>query len=308
MTKRTLIIIIAILAVLDIAAGFWYLASHVNSDGKSGELFENDRQAVDADTISESIVPDKFKIIEKQGYFVSKEPSKQGHYRTYWSSVKRFKGRIPVTINGSTAINSLMAEITRKTFGFNDPSLETHINAFTKEPVFNTKEDVDYKKMLKKPFTEDHYGNVQNIKVYPTFNSNHILVMVIDQTTFNGDYFQEKMQFVTFNRLRQQVMTNDEIINYNESSEILNLVNENIDKLKEEGHDLHHAIHLPSEIYVRRNGIFFIFPAGTIASLNDGMQEIFVYYKQLKPYLTKDFRHIVEHNNGFWHYNPISFN
>ena len=41
MSKRQLFIIIAILVVLDIAAGFWYLAGHINADGNGAVLFDS---------------------------------------------------------------------------------------------------------------------------------------------------------------------------------------------------------------------------------------------------------------------------
>lgn len=39
MTKRTYIIIIALLVALDVATGFWYIVNHINTDGKS-DLFD----------------------------------------------------------------------------------------------------------------------------------------------------------------------------------------------------------------------------------------------------------------------------
>lgn len=307
MTKRTLIIIITILAVIDIAAGFWYLAGHVNSDGKGGDLLEGERQVEAADTMPERNIPDEFRIVERQGYFVSKKPSKPGYYRTYWSSIKRFKGRIPTSINGSPAIDGLIAEISHKAFGFNDPSWESLVNAFVQEPVFNSKDKMDYMKLGQKPYIEQHYGNVQGIKVYPTFGSSRLLVMVIDHSSFNGDSFSETMQFVTFDRMRLQVISNEEILNLKENGAILSLINSNINQLNSKGRELYHATQLPAEINVRRGGIFFIFPAGTIAPVGKGMQDIFISYGKLKPHLTKEFQDIIAHDSNFRRYKPLSF-
>ena len=75
MTKRTYIIIIALLVALDVATGFWYIVNHINTDGKS-DLFDRRSELIAAaDTIADIFVPDKFEVSENNAYFVSKEPA-----------------------------------------------------------------------------------------------------------------------------------------------------------------------------------------------------------------------------------------
>ena len=105
MSKRQLFIIIAILVVLDIAAGFWYLAGHINADGNGAVLFDSSDEAVEAaDTVAGNSKPDHFETMAAHAYYVSRQPVEEEDASTYLSCIKRFKGRIPVSVNGNKAL------------------------------------------------------------------------------------------------------------------------------------------------------------------------------------------------------------
>ena len=98
MSKRQLFIIIAILVVLDIAAGFWYLAGHINADGNGAVLFDSSDEAVEAaDTVAGNSKPDHFETMAAHAYYVSRQPVEEEDASTYLSCIKRFKGRIKST-------------------------------------------------------------------------------------------------------------------------------------------------------------------------------------------------------------------
>ena len=109
MSKRQLFIIIAILVVLDIAAGFWYLAGHINADGNGAVLFDSSDEAVEAaDTVAGNSKPDHFETMAAHAYYVSRQPVEEEDASTYLSCIKRFKGRIPVSVNGNKALGELL--------------------------------------------------------------------------------------------------------------------------------------------------------------------------------------------------------
>ena len=312
MTKRTYTIIIALLVALDIATGFWYFSNHVNSDGKGGDFFadanSSDDDATMADTIPDGQTGDKFELIADNAYFVSESPLIAGKSDTYYTSIKRFKAKVPTSINGNQSLEALVSALASKAFdSSSEISIETGLNAFLGEPSFNDKVG-SYKKLESAPDIVKDYGNVKGIKIYPTFGSENFLVMAIDKTSYNGESTSERLEFVTFNRRTLQVMEKGEILNPSQEEGILALVNANIDKMRHESRrHLASASHLPSEIYPRRNGIYFVYAAGTIASEKEGIIEVFVGYNALSPYLTEEFNDIAKTNTNFTEYDPVTF-
>ena len=109
-TKRAFFIVIAVLVILDIAAAFWYVAGRLNSDAESTNPFDTEKAVGDSAIVGET-VPDKFEITERSAYFVSKSPVSSSKPDVHWTSAKRYKGRIPVSVNGSDAIGDLLKQI-----------------------------------------------------------------------------------------------------------------------------------------------------------------------------------------------------
>lgn len=309
-TKRDYMIVIAILAVLDVAAGFWYWAGHVNSDGKMGEDVATSTMAQLADTVPEGdVVPDRFKTIELSRYYVSRQPAHASSMRYYWSSIKRVKTRVPIEVNGNKALDELLTEMNRKAFGREVALTKECATAFVDTPTFNAPFHVPYKKLHTMPHVEKQYGHVQGIKIYPVLSSNLLLVMVVDKTGFNGWVSSQTMQFVIYDRQNQRVIKNGDIIDSRKHVVAMSIVNNAIDRANSKHHSrLQHITQLPGEMNVQRGGIYFVFQAGEIAPAGSGMQSVFVSYDRLKPCFTLSFAKLVARNGGFYRYTPIKFN
>ena len=306
-TKRAFFIVIAVLVILDIAAAFWYVAGRLNSDDESTNPFA-EKTAVADSTIMGETAPDDFDITERSAYFVSKSPVSSSKPNVHWTSIKRYKGRIPVSVNGSDAIVDLLKEIEHAAFGFETGSVNTCATAFLKSPKFNSSTPIDFKAVTKAPQVQEVYGNVSTIKIYPTFTSDYLLVMAIDKQDYDGVARTQHMSFVIYNRKKHQVLDKENIFNKKLEPKILGLVNAHIDELNLGGSlNLRHATNLPPEITLGRKGILFVFDGGTIADIDKGVIDVFLPYSKLKPYLTAEFKTIVEANNGFWDYEPIKF-
>jgi hypothetical protein len=308
-TKRAFFIIIAILVILDIAAAFWYVAGRLNNDNHDNPFSVEERDDVVSDsTIVGETAPDKFDLTEKSAYFVSVSPVSASKPGVHWTSTKRYKGRIPVSVNGSNAIDELLKEIEHRAFGFGTGSVNTCATAFLKSPKFNTNTSFDFKTVTKAPQVSEVYGNVSTIKIYPTFTSDYLLVMAIDKQDYDGYTRTQHMSFVIYNRKKHQVLEKDNVFNKQLEPKILALINSHIDELNLGGSlNLRHATNLPAQISLGRKGILFVYESGSIAEADKGIIDIFLPYSRLKPYFTSEFSAIVDANNGFWDYEPVKF-
>ena len=307
MTKRTYIIIIALLVALDVATGFWYIVNHINTDGKS-DLFDRRSELIAAaDTIADIFVPDKFEVSESNAYFVSKEPANDDDAQTYYASIKRIKSKLPTEINGNKNIDAIFAAITDKAFPQSHSNYQSGIHAFLKTPVFNAN-GVDYKALDTEPTITQKYGNVQGVKIYPTFSSRGYLVMAISLTSYDSGKKREKIYYVNYNRRGQSVLSFNSIFASNSEDALLTLVNNKIESLADdEGMPLHKATRLSANVYARKRGIFFVYQAGEIADESEGMIEIFLSFKALQKHLTSSFKALVSENGDYQEYKPITF-
>lgn len=85
MSKRNLVIIIALLVIVDIAAAFWYLSLRIEASGESHDLWQrSDTTATVADTLTTASIPDTFDIKEFHAYHVSRTPSIRGDENSYY--------------------------------------------------------------------------------------------------------------------------------------------------------------------------------------------------------------------------------
>lgn len=306
-TKRAFFIVIAVLVILDIAAAFWYVAGRLNNDDEATNPFDTEKAVGDSAIVGET-VPDKFEITERSAYFVSKSPVSSSKPGVHWTSAKRYKGRIPVSVNGSDAIADLLKHIESRAFGLETGSVNTCAAAFLKSPKFNSSATIDYKAVSKAPQVHETYGNVSIIKIYPTFTSDYLLVMAIDKQDYDGTTRTQHMSYVIYNRKKHQVLEKENILSQKHLPKILALVNSHIDELNMGGSlNLRHAANLPAEITLGRKGILFVFESGSIADIDKGIIDVFLPYSRLKPYFTAEFKNIVEANNGYWDYEPVKF-
>lgn len=307
MTKRSYIIIIALLVALDTATGFWYMANHLNSDGKSDIFDSRSGTVAAADTIADANVPDKFTVTTDHAYFVSKAPAVDGDAQTYYASIKRIKCKLPTEVNGSTNTEALLSAIAEKAFAKRGASIAEGKSAWLKTPAFNAS-DVDFKAIDSEPTITSNYGNVQGIKVYPVFSSRSYLVMAIDLTSYDGHKKSERMHYVSYDRRSQSVLTKAEIFAPNSSDAVLALLNKKIASLADdEDLPLSKASRLPSDLYARKNGVFFVYQPGEIADESEGVIELFLPFSALKAHFTASFKTLVAENGGYTNFKPIAF-
>ncbi len=307
MTKRTYIIIIALLVALDLATGFWYVVSHINKDGKSDFFDSGSEMAEAADTIPDAHVPDKFEITESSAFFVSVSPAVEGDNQTYYASIKRVKCKLPTEINGNKDVSTLKAAIADKAFRGSHSNFQNGLQSYLRTPVFNAS-SIDYKKLSTVPSIVAKYGNVQGVKIYPVFTSRNILVMAIDQTSYDGYKTRERNFFVNYNRRNHAVLTASDIFDQHAADAVLETVNDKIASLADDGGmALRKASRLPSELCIRKKGIFFVFQAGEIADESEGTIEILIPFSSLKNHLTPLAQGLVSENGNFKNPKPITF-
>lgn len=308
MSKRNYYIIIAILVALDIAAAFWYMAGHINSDGKSDFFGSNSELAMEADTISDKFVSDKFESIEYNAFYVSKIPAVGNDQTTYYTSIKRLKASIPSAINNNNDVAALVAEVANKAFPNCHGNFESGTQMFLKTPSFNVA-NVDYKVISSAPTIFSKYGNVQGVKIYPIFSSKNYLVMAINRSSYKGETTQHESRYVNYNRINHNIITAKDVFISNHDDKLLELVNQKIEKLISENTQwkLHKASTLSSEIYLRRTGVFFVYQPGVIAEKEDGVMEVFVNFDRLNPYLQPKFKQLIASNSNAQELKPLTF-
>ena len=112
MTKRTLLIIIGLLVLLDSAAFFVYLIGNSNSDGKSPiENVFRDSVACVADTIPDTLTQDKFDTITRSESFLSLDKMKVGNEFKSMKCMMKIKLIWPVAVNNNNDLSSLHREL-----------------------------------------------------------------------------------------------------------------------------------------------------------------------------------------------------
>ena len=88
---------------------------------------------------------------------------------------------------------------------------------------------VDYKALDTEPTITQKYGNVQGVKIYPTFSSRGYLVMAISLTSYDSGKKREKIYYVNYNRRGQSVLSFNSIFASNSEDALLTLVNNKIE-------------------------------------------------------------------------------
>lgn len=309
MSKRSLLILILLLAVIDIVAGFWYLAARIETSGDSRDIFsmrDDSITAVLADTISEINVPDSFMIAERHAYYVSNEPAVKNDVSTYLSCVKRVKIRWPKSVNGSDDIASLHRALLHKMFASGVVDLEDAVGQYLSLPVFTSSQEVGYKRVDGRPTPQEAFGYESTILAYPVMTSMHLLVMGVDKIIKNGNERVTHNAYVHYDRSTHRLLNKSDIFAATDDV-ILGIINAKIDLLNQEK-DLHleHSMAMPSEYQAKARGISFHFPAGIVAAPSAGPVELFVDYKTLNVVFTQPFRQLVSDNEGYWDYKHLT--
>ena len=310
MSKRTYFIIILLLVVIDIVAGFWYLAVRIEAGGNGIDLFDpraDSTQVTAADTISELNVPDVFRTFSRDTFFVSNLPADKMVSSSHFTSVKRIRLRWPEQVNGNDSLALLERALLEKMFATDRTSLTFAVSQELGKPTFNTTHQVSYHTVAKAPTTQSKYSNVSTLLTYPIMTSMRLLVMKVERKRYNGIETTTTTAYVHYDRGLQRVLAKGDIFDSENDPKLLELINSKIDRLNLE-HKLNYsqATQLPTEFMAKRNGILFVFATGVITDPAEGPIEVFVDYKTLQPVFTPLFKKLVEDNEGFWDYKPLT--
>ena len=307
MTKRMLLIIIALLVVVDIVAAFWYLALRIESSGQSGDIFvraETD-VAAQADTVIDRSLPDAFVVSRDEAFFVSQEAA--GTERGQLLSVKRVTRRWPRSINGCDSLVNIERELVRIAFSRSYGTVTEAVNFFLSEPQFNYGNGLAFTRVVQVPAAVPAKNrNVRHVLIYPYSTSFQLLVMEIDHYGYSGDGWSKRSAYVVYDRVRQRVLDRDKMLVPEQETALLAVLNKKIAHINQTQHlDLLSASQVPVEVCPKRTGMVFEFQEGDIAPSSKGVIDVLIDYPTLKPYLTDAFRNIVNSNDGYWEYKAL---
>ena len=312
MTKKNLIIVIILLAIIDLVAAGWYMSRCIEASGGGARLFaqrDSDEVVAMADTLVTTSQPDEFdKLQHNSYYFVANSPAVPGDESSRYTSIKHVKVRWPLKVNGNDDLANLNKELIRAAFGNSQSRMKDARYVFLNNPSFNRPlGDGEYRSRATAPRIYPVYGNVSQVMVYPYMTSQRLLVMAIDKQQYNGSTTIESTSTVHYDRLNQRVLSRVEILqtDMEKESRLLKLINRKIDDLnKGRGDDnrLQHALNVPAEIRCTKGGVLFLFKHGAIHSSSI---EILLDYETMKPFFTKDFERLVENNGKYKLYKDV---
>lgn len=309
MTKRNLIIIIVLLAIIDIVAACWYVSQRIEQSGKSQDLFNkrDSTQVVVADTVTVTSVADQFYgVREMNAYFVSTSPADRSNQMSYYTSIKRVATKWPRSVNGQDSLPALEKQLIKQAFGNGEPTVQKAREAYLASPTFNKPVGSQYRRASEAPTTYTTYGNVTQVLVYPLITSDRLLVMEVDKVDYSGYGTMRASSFVHYDRRRQHVLQRLDILNADRSGQLLSLINDRIDELNaRRGTDkqLSRALNVPVDFCCTRDGITFAFQSGTIA--RDEAMDVSVPYDKLQPYLTDNFKQLIADNDDYSQYSKL---
>lgn len=310
MTKRTLLIIIALLVVIDVIAAFWYLSVRIENSGESRDLFEqrDSSEVTIADTLAEDIA-DKFIDRSMVAYFVSSKPAVAGNMMSYYTCVKQVKTRWPKSINGNQELADLQEALVGEAFGNSHKTLQEARSAYLSSPDFNKPIDGGYKTINQKPNLYQGYARVCQVLIFPHMTSRHLLTMQIDQVEFNGYNTSRTSSYVHYDRIKHRVLNRLDLLTADRDNQLLALINSKIDELnthRNEAKQLRHAMSIASHLCCTKQGIYFEYPSEELAIADNSQAiDILIPYDKLQPYMTDALRQIVAVNGGYWVYKKL---
>lgn len=310
MTKRNLVIIIALLVIIDIAAAFWYLSLRIEASGESRDLWQrgNATAATVADTLTTASIPDTFDVKEFHAYYVSRSPAIRGDENSYYTCVKRVKVRWPVSVNGNDSLPALERALQACMFGSDNNNLALSATRWARVPKFNIEALADFKEISVQPKIVSRYAYTEQLLAYPILTSLRLLVMEIDHRTHTSESSTLTARYVHYDRVKQKVLQRKDIIEPEQEPILLALINEKIELLNNEKRlQLERAAKVANDFHALRAGIIFDYPAGEIAPVGEGTIEILIDYHLLSSVVTQDFKNLLNLNDGYWKYKPIDY-
>ena len=304
MTKKNLIIVICLLAVIDLVAAAWYMSRRIEAGGSQALFDQRDSTDVvaQADTLVTAFQDDVFGELQHNTYYyIANTPSISGESSSRYTSIKHVKVRWPLKVNGDSVFEELNKELINKAFGNNQAQMRDARFVYLNKPAFNKPIGDDYSKLSSAPAIVPVYGNVTQVLVYPYMTSRRLLVMEIDKVEYNGSTTVESNYFVHYDRQRGRLLSRLDILtaDVDKENKLLKLINKKIDNLNKSRGDyskLQHALNVPAEICCGKNGVKFEYKQGTITS---SPIEVMIDYDRLDDFFTADFKQLVDENSDY---------
>ena len=305
MTKKNLIIVIILLAIIDLVAVGWYMSRRIEAGGKSQSLFDqrdSTEVIAEADTAVNTNQPDVFdKLQFNTSYFISNSSSIKDDETSYYTSTKHVKVIWPLKVNGDSVLTELNKELIKLAFGNAQTSMKDGRYVYLKTPEFNKPIGDEYRTLVKAPRVYPVYGNVSQVLVFPYMTSQRLLVMEIDKVEYNGSSTSTASTYIHYDRQSQRLLSRLDILvaDVDKENKLLKVINKKIDDLNRgRGTDnqLQHALNVPGEIRCSKNGIMFGYKPGSIS--NQAI-DILIDYDKLEPFFTEKFKQLQAHNDDY---------
>ncbi len=313
-TRRRLLITIALLVVIDLATGLFYVVSRLNADGKYVGLFAPaDSTALPADTLAASAVSVKFEPVRNDMvYYVSETTLPTGQSSAgQFTCIKQVKLRMPHSVGGSTAIDGLKQAIIIKAFGPRYGDESRAVAAFIDAPEFNMGGNSSYRVSPHPIETKSIYGREHRVKAFPYLASDRLLEYEIYDFVYDGHSRSERVGYVIYDCLRHRVLKMADVLSVADSEgveNVLKAVNHRIDFMtRDRRRILRHATTLNAELAVEPRGIKLVFPAGSLADAESGVASVYLPYDSCRNLLTAQFRILLDTDGRFFHYKTLKF-
>ena len=291
MTKRTLFIIIGLLALLDVAAIIIYLSAP-NREGKSplDTTYDNINQGThtQADILPDKASLDEFEPIEDPVNFISTDKVDDGGEQKRMSSTVIIKLQWPKKINGSNQFlelqNALMTKLTGKTY----PSVKQMVADLTSHPKF-VKPTTHFTR-IDKDFSASHGAShtTHRYTVQPHFGTHFRLEMMVVTETLDGGKVSRTFSIIHYDRTHGKIITIDQIFDSASTSDIIALINQSIEsKMIKQNIDMHEVETIPKEFVLGDNNVIFYVEQGS------NHYEIKVSNEDLRPYFTDYYNDLI---------------
>lgn len=290
MTKRTLLIIIGLLVLLDVAAIIIYLAGTKNHDGKSPLDFTIDKsnEVTHADTIPDKASRDDFETIKDTVNFISTDKVQDGGEMKRMTSTVIIDLSWPKTVNGKTQFPELQNELMKKLTGKTYISVKQMVTDLITHPKFI--KPTTHSTVINKDFSASRGASqhTQSFTMRPHAGSHYRLEIWIENKTFNGGSESSSLSIVHYDRQKGEVITINKIFDNASSREIRELVNQGIEsKIIKENVDMREVESIPSNFVLGKDYTTFYVEQG------GKRYEVKVSNNDLNPYFTDYYKELI---------------
>lgn len=291
MTKRTLFIIIGLLALLDLAAIIIYLSAP-NREGKSplGTTFDNINRGThtQADVLPDKASLDDFETIADTVNFISTDKVEDHGEMKRMSATVIVKLLWPKTINGSKQFmelqNALMTKLTGKTYS----SVKHMMADLTSHPKYVR--PTTHSTRINKDFSSSRGAShtTRRYFVQPHFGTHFRLEMMVVTEVLDGGQESRTFSIVHYDRQKGKVITSDQIFDSSSMSDIIALINQSIeDKMISKNVNMHEVDNIPKNFVLGENYVIFY------VEQDSKQYQVKVSNDDLSPYFTTYYNDLI---------------